>query len=426
MKIYNLFPLLAGRFNDWHPHLERAASMCFDWVFTNPVQEPGLSGSIYSIKDYLRFNPLLVDEGSGVPPKEQFKSAMAQANRLGLSMLTDLVINHCAVDSPLVNEHPEWFRRDKSGKVEHPWCMDGKRKVVWGDLARFDHKGTSDPDGLFTFVQKIIGHLVSLGFRGFRCDAAYQLPPALWERIIKESKNRHGDIVFAAETLGCTHDETMETARAGFDYIFNSSKWWDFKSRWLLDQYKETRAVCHSISFPESHDTLRLFEELNGNLSAIKLKYLFSAFFSSSVMMPMGFEFGFRKRPHVVKTRPADWEETGIDISSFIKDVNRIKSETPILNLESRVEEVASDNPDVLILLKSSEDGEQKLLLVINKDMENSIALKEQSASNIMGTPRQISNITPKGMSGMKLHFDLQKPLDITLPPAACLVLNAG
>ncbi|HEB02084.1 MAG TPA: alpha-amylase, partial [Nitrospirae bacterium] len=301
MKIYNLFPLLAGRFNDWHPHLERAASMGFDWVFTNPVQEPGISGSLYSIKHYHGYNRLLVDEGSGVPPEEQLKSAMAQANRLGLCMMTDLVINHCAVDSPLVNEHPEWFRREKSGKVAHPWCMDGKRKVVWGDLARFDHKRSTDAESLYAFVQKIIGHLVSLGFRGFRCDAAYQLPPALWTRLIAESKTRHGDIVFAAETLGCTHAQTMETARAGFDHIFNSSKWWDLKSSWLLDQHEETRALCPSISFPESHDTLRLFEELNGNLSAIKLKYLFSAFFSSSVMMPMGFEFGFRKRPHVVK-----------------------------------------------------------------------------------------------------------------------------
>ena len=35
MKIYNLFPLLAGPFPHWTPHLERAAAMGFDWVFVN-------------------------------------------------------------------------------------------------------------------------------------------------------------------------------------------------------------------------------------------------------------------------------------------------------------------------------------------------------------------------------------------------------
>ena len=53
MLIYNLFPLLAGPFGDWEPHFKRAADMGFDWVFINPVQKPGYSGSLYSIVDYL-------------------------------------------------------------------------------------------------------------------------------------------------------------------------------------------------------------------------------------------------------------------------------------------------------------------------------------------------------------------------------------
>lgn len=35
-------------------------------------------------------------------------------------------------------------------------------------------------------------------------------------------------------------------------------------------------------------------------------------------MIPIGFKFGFRKRLHVVKTRPEDWEETEIDLTSYI------------------------------------------------------------------------------------------------------------
>ncbi len=56
MRIYNLFPLLAGPFQDWKPHLERAAAMGFDWVFVNPIQELGRSGSLYSISDYFGIN----------------------------------------------------------------------------------------------------------------------------------------------------------------------------------------------------------------------------------------------------------------------------------------------------------------------------------------------------------------------------------
>jgi starch synthase (maltosyl-transferring) len=64
MIIYNLFPTLVGRFSDWGTHLTRAAEMGFNWVFVNPIQQPGSSGSLYSIADYFAFNPLLLDPKS--------------------------------------------------------------------------------------------------------------------------------------------------------------------------------------------------------------------------------------------------------------------------------------------------------------------------------------------------------------------------
>ena len=45
MILYNLFPLLAGSFNRWQPHLHRAKEMGFDWVYVNPIQRTGQSGS---------------------------------------------------------------------------------------------------------------------------------------------------------------------------------------------------------------------------------------------------------------------------------------------------------------------------------------------------------------------------------------------
>ncbi|MBP8290918.1 MAG: alpha-amylase, partial [Chromatiaceae bacterium] len=69
MKIYNLFPLLAGPFANWTPHLERAAAMGFDWIFVSPIQPPGQSGSLYSISDYFGVNPALLAPGSRKKPE---------------------------------------------------------------------------------------------------------------------------------------------------------------------------------------------------------------------------------------------------------------------------------------------------------------------------------------------------------------------
>ena len=371
MIIYNLFPPLAGRFADWRKHVKRAAEMGFTWVFVNPIQRPGSSGSLYSIADYYGFNPVLLDSKKNKDDTAQVKEAVNAAKKLGLKMMVDLVISHCAIDSDLIQKHPAWFQRDRKGHVVHPFCRENGKKVVWRDLAKFDHRNTKDKEGLFQFFLNVVKFLVGLGFRGFRCDAAYQVPRSVWKRLIRETKKMYPDVLFFAETLGCQPDQTRKTAGAGFDYIFNSSKWWDFYGQWLLKQYALTRDIAPSISFPESHDTVRLCAELEGNLEGLKQRYFFTALFSAGVMMPMGFEFGFRRKPHVVKTRPEDWEQTEIDLTSFVTKVNKIKASYSIFQEEAPTEILPHSNPNVLFMWKASLQTKEEALIILNKDMHH-------------------------------------------------------
>ena len=371
MILYNLFPLLAGPFPQWNKHFTRAKAMGFDWVFLNPIQQLGASRSLYSIADYFSFNPAFLDPASSAPPEEQVRQMMEQARAAGLKMMIDLVINHCAFDSPLTREHPEWFVREANGRIAHASCEHDQQRVVWKDLVQFDHRRTRDPEGLYRYCLRIVEHLLALGFEGFRCDAAYQVPRPFWQRLIREIKARHPHICFVAETLGCTADQTKETARAGFDFVFNSSKYWNFHDCWLIEQYNLVRETCPSISFPESHDTPRLCAEFNGNLNALKQRYLFAALFSAGVMMPMGFEFAFRQPLHVVKTTPADWEETGIDLSAYVAAVNAIKRAHPVFQEESPTNILPCHNPNVLLMWKASTRHHDEALLILNKDVWN-------------------------------------------------------
>lgn len=371
MRIYNLFPLLAGKFPQWEPHLTRASSLGFDWVFVNPIQKPGRSRSLYSIADYFAINPAFVDPASSQSPQEQLRAVNAAANDLGMRMMADLVINHCAADSPLVAEHPAWFAKGPKGGVVHPSCMEDGRKVVWRDLVSFDHLRSKDAEGLFRFCFHVVEHLIELGFTGFRCDAAYQVPAPFWSRLIQIIKDRHPQVVFGAETLGCTPEQTRQTIETGFDFTFNSSKWWDFSSPWLMEQYGLTQQLAPSVSFPESHDTERLFQESGGNLNAMKQRYLFSALFSAGVMMPMGYEYGFRKKLHVVKTRPQDWEKTDVDLTDFIRRVNQIKRSYPVFQQESITEILWHPNPAILLMWKATARSQGEALIVLNKDPHN-------------------------------------------------------
>lgn len=396
MKIYNLFPLLAGPLKDWKPHLERAASMGFDWLFVNPIQKPGYSGSLYSIQDYFQINPVLLAPRSRTAPEQQVRKTIELAESLGMRAMADLVINHCAFDSPLLKEHPKWFVKE-NGKIAHPFCTHDGRKVVWGDLARFDHTHSGDPEGLYQYCLKIVEYLAELGFRGLRCDAAYQIPGNFWRRLIQDARSKYPDMLFFAETLGCSPEQTKDTARAGFDYIFNSSKWWDFESPWLLEQYLLTRETVPSISFAESHDTPRLCAEVHGNEAALRQRYLFSALFSTGVMMPMGFEFGFRNPLHVVETKPADWETTGIDLTDFIRYINQVKTRSPVFNEESVTEVLWHDsNPAILMLWKAATRGKGQALLLLNKDPWNRQYFRTENLYRYVQGSDPLQDVSPE------------------------------
>jgi len=128
MILYNLFPLLAGPFNRWDAHLSRAAAMQFDSVFINPIQQLGASRSLYSIANYFQINPALLDPQSRLAPEDQVRQMTARARSNGLKVMIDLVINHCAIDSPLTREHPEWFVREPDGRIANSAVSTGARK----------------------------------------------------------------------------------------------------------------------------------------------------------------------------------------------------------------------------------------------------------------------------------------------------------
>ena len=406
MHIYNLFPLLAGKFSALGSHMQRAADMGFNWIFINPIQELGPSGSLYSISDYFSINPAFLD-GKKQAAEEQVKGMVEEARGLGLRMMTDLVANHCSTGSELLKAHPEWFQWEASGEVAHPFAFEDSRKVVWKDLARFDYgghaegkgvkkKSAKDFEGLYRFFKDVVENLIGMGFEAFRCDAAYQVPNRFWERLIRETKEKHPQVLFLAETLGCPPDQTKRTASAGFDYIFNSSKWWDLNGHWLIEQYSLTREISPSISFPESHDTDRLALELDGNVEGLKQRYLLSALFSAGVMIPMGFEFGFKKKLHVVNTTPQDWEETDIDLREFIKTVNGIKASHSLFAEEAPTAVLPYENPKVLVMWKASSKTNEESLLILNKDINEKQHFQTEAVQKFLQAGAPVTDISPE------------------------------
>jgi starch synthase (maltosyl-transferring) len=370
--IYNLFPRLAGSADRWPEHAARAAAMGFNWLYLNPWHYPGFSGSLYAPKEFRRLNPLFVPEGRDSYDLGVLREALAAISAQGLRPMMDLVINHTGKDAVLADEHPEWYCRDSKGELISPSVTDpdDPRKVtVWGDLAEIDNAGAENRRALWDYWAELVRDSIQLGFRGFRCDAAYKVPPELWSYLIGEARRVDPEVEFFAETLGGPVDAIGILREAGFDYVFNSSKWWDFNEPWALEQNARFASIAPSISFPESHDTTRLAADSGGREGVQRQRYAFAAGFSSGLMMPVGYEFGFRKQVNVVETLPGDWERQSFDLIPFITRVNRLKLSRPELQGEPVLGTPWGLYGDVLLLERVTSAG--RAWILINKNPDN-------------------------------------------------------
>ncbi|NLI75720.1 MAG: alpha-amylase [Candidatus Riflebacteria bacterium] len=395
IRLYNLFPRLAGSMTRWKEHLPRIQQMGFNAVYVNPFHYPGFSGSLYSPKDFFKFNPVFIDDSSHQAPVDQLRSFIDHCHQAGILFIMDLVINHTAIDCTLIAEHPAWFKRKPDGEIVHPGAKDGDRWIEWGDLAEVDNDHSPDRGNLWNFWWGMMAHYLDVGVDGFRCDMAYQVPADLWRFLIGRAREKKAGCLFLAESLGCSFQQVEGLAKVGFDYLFNSSKYWDFNQPWGMEQYWKISPVVPTIAFPESHDTTRLLEEKGGDLMTVKRQMTFAATFSKGFMIPIGFEFGFRRKLDVVQTNPSWWEASQIDLTGFIRHLSDLKARYPVLNQEPGLQIVDQGNWANIFCFKRSAPGQKTVLVALNKDSHHHQQLFLPDLESILG-PGALRDVSPE------------------------------
>lgn len=368
--IFNLFPRHFKTIHQWVQVIDHVENMGFNAIYVNPFHETGFSGSLYAVKDYYRLNPAFLNPDEDPANFSPLKNFIDKCRNKGLDLIMDLVINHTAFDSVLTQLHPQWYKRDKEGKLMCPYAIDpadASNVTVWGDLAVIDNEKSEDIEGLWNYWDELIRFYQQMGILGFRCDAAYQVPAPLWKRLISSSKKRYPQTLFYAETLGCQMSEIEALSPVGFDFLFNSSKWWNFDKSWAIEQHSINKKIAPSISFPESHDTERLASVNPGTIDVQKSRYAVAALFSSGLLMPMGYEFGATTRMDVVNGTPAQVDRAQWDISLWIKQINALKQNIPVLGEEGEWCVLCEYHLPFLFLQKCSQHGNPSVYVCINK-----------------------------------------------------------
>ena len=391
---YELFPRSAspvpgrhGTFRDVEARLPYVAGMGFDVLYLTPIHpvgrtyrkgpnndvrcRPGDPGSPWAIGG---------PEGGhkAVHPElgtlEDFRRLVRAARRQGLEIAMDIAFQ-ASPDHPYVREHPEWFRMRPDGTIQYAENPPKK----YQDIYPFDFE-CEDRRSLWQELYSVFEFWIEQGVRIFRVDNPHTKPFVFWEWVIGEVRGRHPDVIFLSEAF--TRPRVMERlAKVGFDQSYTYFAWRD--EAWELREYlteltrTEVREYLRPNFWPNTPDILTETLQTGGR-PASALRFVLAATLAASYgIFGPSFELvavtplrpGREEYMDSEKYQVRHWDlEAPGGLGPLITKVNRIRRQHPAFRQDRTLRFLRADNERLLAYAKTSEDGADVVVVVVNLD----------------------------------------------------------
>lgn len=152
----------------------------------------------YRMKDYFHVDP---EYGTD----DDLKAFIAQAHRLGMRVLLDMVYLHCGPSATVIAEHPDFVKRDKDGKILNAaWSFPG-----------FDFTNPLVRD---YFWKNMEYWVTEFDADGFRLDVADGIPLDFWVEARRRLEKIRPDVALLAE--GTRPADQIEAMDLNYGFLF--------------------------------------------------------------------------------------------------------------------------------------------------------------------------------------------------------------
>lgn len=149
------------------------------WSVRQKRSETNNPKNPYRINDYFK-----IDEEYGT--MEDLKAFIAEAHKLGMKVLLDLVYLHIGPNAPILKEHPEYVQLDEKGEILlGPW-----------NFPLFNYENEETREYLWS---NMLFYVKDLDVDGFRCDVGDKVPLDFWEEGARRIKAVKSDAVLINE-----------------------------------------------------------------------------------------------------------------------------------------------------------------------------------------------------------------------------------
>jgi starch synthase (maltosyl-transferring) len=408
---YEMFPRSAGAdpsrsgtFRDACHELSRIADMGFDVLYLPPIHPIGHSfrkgrnnalvagpadpGSPWAIGSEAGGHTAVNPELGTI---EDFESFGRSAERVGLEIALDLAWQ-CSPDHPWVREHPEWFRHRPDGTIKYAENPPKK----YQDIVPFDFE-CEDWRGLWTALLDVTLFWIDRGVRIFRVDNPHTKTFGFWEWMIDQVHARDPEVIFLSEAF--TRPAPMRyLAKAGFTQSYTYFTWRNTKAD--LEAYfteltaSDMREYLRPNLFANTPDILHAYLQQGGR-PAFEARLLLAATLGASYGIYSGFELAEGQAvpgteeyadSEKYQIRKWDWSRPG-HISELVARVNAVRRKHRALQTDRTLRFHPTDNPEIIAYSKTSPDGADAVLVVVNLDPHHMQHGHVYAPLDALGTP---------------------------------------
>ncbi len=310
----------------------------------------------YRMMDYYHVDP---EYGTDADLKE----FIAEAHRLGMRVLLDMVYRHCGPNAVFLKQHPEFVERNKDGSIV---------LSRWG----FPVTNHADP-GLREYLWKNMEYWIAeFDADGFRCDSSDGVPLDFWEEARERLEKIRPDLCMLAEGRRRPEDQLKAF---DLDYSWGFSSWgsaWDdatkFRAQWEEARTGRPRNGARFIRFIDNHDIAndsynkRLEKKWRSRRVQAALVTLFTL--DGVPMLYNGQEVADTARHSIYARLPIDWANGDTPVGkarwAFCKNLCAIRHAQPALT-HGAVVWLDNDRPDSVLSFLRRMPGEE-ILSVVN------------------------------------------------------------
>ena len=313
-----------GTFKAFQQHLARLQKMGVNILWLMPINpigkknRKGSLGSYYAVQNYEAVNP-------NFGTLDDLKSLVKEAHQRGMHVILDWVANHTSWDNVWVKEHPDWYKKDKSGNFVSPYD--------WTDVISLNY---NNKDLRKTMINAMIYWVKNAGIDGFRCDVAGLVPVDFWNKARTTLDNIKPVFMLAED----------EDSVALVKYAFDMNYTW--KMLHLMNDIakgkKKAADIWTYLKWNDetfSPDVYRMYftsnhDENSWNGSALERLgdafKVFTVFDYTIPGMPLtynGQEAGNDKRLRFFEKDTINWDK--LPYAPFYTKLNHLKKENPVL-----------------------------------------------------------------------------------------------